>query len=214
MNFVFDFGAVLFTLPLRALVHEQLADVAPGPAAADAWADRMFGHEDWHAFDRGHLTLDEVTERHARHFGLARERLEQLFAAIPDRLLPIAPSVDLLARLKALRDADGGLRLFYLSNMPEPYARILEQRYDFLRWFDGGIFSGDVQAIKPEARIYHLLAERHDLAPERTVFIDDMPANVQAAQALGWRGTPCPWPRELEAEVLKRLAPPARVHAA
>jgi putative hydrolase of the HAD superfamily len=76
--------------------------------------------------------------------------------------------------------------LYYLSNLSEPFSRMLEQSYDFLEWFDGGIFSGDVQLIKPEPAIYELLQTRFALDPASIVFIDDMPYNVEAARALGW----------------------------
>jgi putative hydrolase of the HAD superfamily len=72
--------------------------------------------------------------------------------------------------------------------MPVPYARALERRHDFLSVFDGGIFSGDVLHIKPEPAIYEMLQTRYRLDPGSTVFIDDLPGNVQAARRLGWHG--------------------------
>jgi putative hydrolase of the HAD superfamily len=80
------------------------------------------------------------------------------------------------------------IKLYYLSNMPVPYARALERDNDFMTWFDGGVFSGDVQHIKPEPAIYQLLQTRHALEPSRTVFIDDLLGNVHAAKDLGWHG--------------------------
>ena len=41
---------------------------------------------------------------------------------------------------------------------------------------------------KPDPGIYSLLQSRYSLAPGRTVFIDDLKANVDAARALGWKG--------------------------
>jgi putative hydrolase of the HAD superfamily len=72
--------------------------------------------------------------------------------------------------------------------MPTPFARTLEHKHPFLQWFDGGIFSGDVQHIKPELAIYQLLQERYALEPKRTLLIDDLKDNVDAACGLGWRG--------------------------
>jgi putative hydrolase of the HAD superfamily len=69
--------------------------------------------------------------------------------------------------------------------------------------FDGGVFSGDVKLGKPDAAIYRLLADRHGLAPEQTLFIDDMPVNVTAAQALGWSGIHLSQPEQL-AQLLQR----------
>jgi putative hydrolase of the HAD superfamily len=107
---------------------------------------------------------------------------------IGERLQPMADTVALLAQLHALRAQRPDLRLYYLSNMPEPYARVLERRHGFLQWFDGGIFSGDVLITKPDPAIYQLLQTRYALASAQTVFIDDLHANVNAANALGWHG--------------------------
>ena len=188
MNLVFDFGAVLFTWQPVALVQANFADRAATPEAAQALARKIFSHRDWLEFDRGACTLDQAIELIAARLDLPASQLDAMLSPVGERMAPLQETVALLRTLREQRDRDGRLRLYYLSNMPAPYARQLEARHDFLRWFDGGIFSGDVQAIKPEPQIYRLLAERHGLAPERTLFIDDMHDNVDAARALGWHG--------------------------
>ena len=42
--------------------------------------------------------------------------------------------------------------------------------------------------MKPDPRIYRILLERYDIAPERAVFFDDRPDNVEAARREGIRG--------------------------
>ncbi len=79
---------------------------------------------------------------------------------------------------------------------------MLESKHGFFKWFDGGIFSGDVNLIKPAHAIYELLSGRHGLVPAQTVFIDDTLVNVQAARELGWHAihfeSPAQLSRELE----------------
>lgn len=193
MNVVFDFGAVLFTWRPIDLVTECFPDRAPTPALAGHLAHEVFGHPDWQAFDRGTTTMEEVIERTVARLGLDRQALTQLVGEIGERLVPMPDSIALLTRLHALRaqqQGNGGepLNLYFLSNMPVPYARTLERLHGFLRDFDGGIFSGDVLLIKPEAAIYQLLQNRHALEPAETVFIDDLLGNIEAAQAQGWHG--------------------------
>jgi len=203
MNIVFDFGAVLFTWQPAELVHRHFG---PLPAAeAVSLAQAIFGHEDWQAFDRGSVVFDDLLERTADRLALPAAQLDALLAPIGERLAPIAHSVDLLERLRRRREQRADVRLYYLSNMPAPYARVLEQRHAFLRWFDGGVFSGDVRLAKPDAAIYRLLAERHGLAAERTVFIDDMAANVEAARQLGWHAIHCRDTALLEQALLPHL---------
>lgn len=50
------------------------------------------------------------------------------------------------------------------------------------------MISGEVGAAKPDPRIYQALVERHGLDPASLAFVDDVPANVAAAESLGMRG--------------------------
>lgn len=193
MNVVFDFGAVLFTWRPVDLVAECFPDRAPTPALAGHLAHEVFGHPDWQGFDRGAVSMPEVIDRTVARLGLDRAALTALVESIGERLVPLPESIALLNRLDALRaqqQAKGGepLHLYFLSNMPVPYARTLERLHPFLLNFDGGIFSGDVLLIKPEPALYQLLQSRYALDPTKTVFIDDLLGNIEAAQAQGWHG--------------------------
>lgn len=188
MNYVFDFGAVLVNWQPVNMMAECFPQQADSNAHAGHLAHAVFGHPDWHSYDRGVLTMDEVIARTSERLGLDRQRFGALVRSIGRRLLPMPQSIDWLAALKAQRDAGENVRLYFLSNMPVDYARELEQTYDFVGWFDGGIFSGDVGVIKPEAAIYQQLQQRHALVPQQTVFFDDLLGNVQAARAQGWHG--------------------------
>lgn len=184
---VFDFGAVLFSWRPELLVAEQFPSQAATPQAARALAHDIFHHDDWVSFDRGVLALDHVIDRTARRLALPHHNMSTLMSGIGERLAPIPDTLELLTRLRSRREQHGDVRLYYLSNMPAPFARVLEHRHDFLRWFDGGVFSGDVQLTKPDPAIYALLETRFGLEPARTVFVDDLAANVAVAQARGWR---------------------------
>lgn len=188
MNYVFDFGAVLVTWQPVDLMAECFPQQADSSAHAGHLAHAVFGHADWQSYDRGTLTMDEVIARTSARLGLDVQRFAALVGSIGQRLLPMADSIAWLAQLKAQRDAGQDVRLYFLSNMPVDYARALEREHAFVGWFDGGIFSGDVGAIKPEAAIYQLLQERYQLQPQQTVFFDDLLGNVQAARAQGWHG--------------------------
>jgi putative hydrolase of the HAD superfamily len=201
MNVVFDLGAVLLTWEPVALVQNQLAPHAPTAEAAHALARKMFHHEDWLGFDRGTHSLDDAIGRMALRLALPADRLSEVLAPMGERLEPIPVTVELLASLRARRDAGEELRLYYLSNMPSPYARVLEYRHPFFHWFDGGIFSGDVQMIKPQREIYELLAAQYRLAAAETVFIDDSLANVLAARELGWQAIHCERPSALPGQL-------------
>ncbi|MGJ7484772.1 HAD family hydrolase [Variovorax sp. LT2P21] len=207
MNVVFDLGAVVVAWEPARLLQAHFPDRAPTPEAAQALARAFFHHEDWLAFDCGIRSVDEVVARSASRLGLSETAVHDMIAPLGERLDPIPESIELLDQLRARRDSGEDVRLFYLSNMPVPYARALERRLSFFQWFDGGVFSGDVKLIKPNSEIYELLAWRHGFDPVQTLFIDDTAANVEAARALGWRAIHCTTPKGLGAQVTRHLAP-------
>jgi 2-haloacid dehalogenase len=63
-----------------------------------------------------------------------------------------------------------------------PYA---ETTFDFLALFEGIVVSGREGVAKPDPAVFDLLLSRYDLDPGNTVFVDDSPANVAAAAAVG-----------------------------
>src|SRR5690606_21232445 len=93
--------------------------------------------------------------------------------------------------LKALAEKK---RTFLLSNTNSIHIRRFLSDYqerhavEHGAWgslFEAVHYSHDLKMRKPEARIFSALIERHQLTPERTVFIDDNQDNIQAARALG-----------------------------
>ena len=102
--------------------------------------------------------------------------------AVPSHL---AAQPDTVALMRELKDA--GHRLFYLSNMPAPYAEYLEATHDFFDWFEAGVFSARVQLIKPEPEIFRHAEGVFGVPGASCVFIDDVLHNVEAARACGWQ---------------------------
>jgi epoxide hydrolase-like predicted phosphatase len=63
-----------------------------------------------------------------------------------------------------------------------------DDRYDreqLASLFDALVISGEVGLRKPDPAIYSLAAERLGVAPEKCVFVDDLPGNLKPAAALG-----------------------------
>lgn len=184
MRIVFDFGGVLFRwrpaqLLLRELPH-RLADSAAAQALVAQFFQGYGG--DWAAFDRGEIEVPALARNIAARTGLTLQEVQGVIEGVKDELQPLPDSVALLQRLHAQ-----GRRLHYLSNMPAPYADHLEARHGFLRCFESGVFSARERLAKPEPAIFHFAAQRFGSAPGELLFLDDYPANVQAAQAAGWQ---------------------------
>lgn len=184
IHVVFDFGGVVFrwhppSLLARLWPH-RINDEAAGAAAAALFFENYQG--DWGAFDQGLIDAPTVIERITRRTGWPRAEVAQVVAAVPDELQPQAGTLALIEALKA-----AGHRLFFLSNMPEPYADHLERSYPLSQWFEAGVFSGRVKQSKPGVQIFQLALERYGVPAESCLLLDDHAVNVSAARALGWQ---------------------------
>ncbi|MFB2550910.1 HAD family hydrolase [Ensifer soli] len=60
-------------------------------------------------------------------------------------------------------------------------------KFPFLTMSRGVTVSAEIGLIKPDVAIYRHHAARFGLTPERTLFIDDSPANVDGARGAGWQ---------------------------
>jgi putative hydrolase of the HAD superfamily len=184
LKLVFDFAGVLFHWrPLR-LLQRELPHRAGDEDAARVLAQAIFqGYGgDWADFDRGTVEPGALVARIAARTGLPPEDVRTVVDAVPSELQPQPQTVALLDRLRAR-----GHPLYYLSNMPEPYARHLETAHACVGWFADGVISARVGCIKPEPAIFALAERRFGAAPAELLFIDDIAANVEAARRAGWQ---------------------------
>jgi 2-haloacid dehalogenase len=94
---------------------------------------------------------------------------------------PINETVDIFRRLKN----NSHLKFYALTNWSGELFPIALQRYEFLKWFDGIVVSGDEKTRKPFPEIYKILLSRFTIHPEKALFIDDSLRNIKGAQALG-----------------------------
>jgi 2-haloacid dehalogenase len=92
-------------------------------------------------------------------------------------------TVDVLVELRAR-----GVPIYAITNWSAETFPPQRQRFAFLSWFDGIVVSGMEGVMKPDPRIFRILCQRHRIAPETAVFIDDVADNAAAATALGMHG--------------------------
>ena len=77
------------------------------------------------------------------------------------------------------------------------------QRYDFLKWFDGIVMSGEERTRKPFAEIYQTLLDRFKVNADEAIFIDDSLRNITGAEAVGIKGFHFQSPQQLAEELQK-----------
>ena len=176
---VFDFGNVLgfFSHHRAAMQLAVYTDVAPESIQAYLFGDRL---ED--DFESGRMSVEVFR-------GLVRETFHlscddaRFDAAYADMFTPNADVGPLPALLKRR------YRLLLLSNTNELHARqFLRQFADKLSPFDALVLSYEVHLRKPDPRIFEHCRRVAGRPAEECLFIDDLPSNVEAARACGWRG--------------------------
>lgn len=88
----------------------------------------------------------------------------------------------LLAYIEAKHKA---YKVGLLSNIGPDGLKQLWPKGELEYYFDVAICSGDVGFMKPDARIYELMADRLGVEPEECIMIDDRATHVEGARATG-----------------------------
>jgi epoxide hydrolase-like predicted phosphatase len=184
---LFDFGGVFTESPFLA-AHEAGEELG---IDVDVAFDLCFGsyHHDgdhpWHRLERGEMTLED-----------ARRTLR---AMATERGYDVDP-IDFLMRLareddqrqpvvqRALAIKAGGIRTACVTNNVLEFGEGWRSLVPVDDLFDAVVDSCQAGVRKPDPRIYRLALDAVDVDAEAAVFLDDHPANVAAAEALGMRG--------------------------
>jgi len=165
----------------------------PQPAADRARIERLAGaggerlwttYWAWRPpYDRGELEGTAYWAAVAGDLGrsLAPEVLEQLVEADTLSWTHLDPSM--VAWARALGTA--GVRTGLLSNAPPELRDHILDHFGWTAGFDQLTFSCDVGQAKPAPGIYRHCLAGLGVAAEEALFVDDRPANVQAARRLG-----------------------------
>lgn len=174
---IFDYGGVL-------VFHQTESDQAKMAAVLGTSLDR-FSELYW--ADRQEYDKDQPAEQYWRAIASGAgvllseskcERLRELDTQSWMRYDPV-----MWEWVEELRSA--GKRVAILSNMPRDLGEALRDRTDRFSFFHHVTLSFELKSAKPESAIYHECLQGIGTLPERTLFLDDRIANVQAAQALG-----------------------------
>ncbi|WP_323943978.1 HAD family hydrolase [Aeromonas hydrophila] len=178
MAIIFDLGRVVVSWDPVGIVRSVRGD-----HGAEQLAERLFNHPDWLEVDRGTLSLHTMARQAEHRTGLSAAENLAILQAVPASLVPDPAMLSLIESLHG-----AGHTLYVLSNMGHASIDWLEQHQPFWRFFSGKVVSARVRMMKPEPDIYRYLLVSFDLQAEQCLFIDDSPANVTAAQALGIGG--------------------------
>jgi 2-haloacid dehalogenase len=172
---IFDFGRVLTAFEPDRIATTLLGDPVRGLRVRRA----IFAGPTWTALDRGLLSESEAAARIIDAHPDEAAGIRRFFARYKDFLETLPAG---LAMVEGARAA--GMRIYGLSNMSREAWEIVGRRRAFLALFDGVMISSLEGITKPDPAIYQRLLSRYAIDPERAVFVDDAPSNVEAARRL------------------------------
>ena len=180
MNVVFDVGDVLVRWSPIEIMRASLVSDPTGERDVEALAARFFGHELWLRLNRGHFTEAEAQILFVREFSMSPSQVSAVFHHVKDTQIAVPGTLEIVQRLHR-----AGYPLYGLTNNVHEIVAYLRKRYDFWQYFRGVVVSAEVDLLKPEPAIYRRLLSDYGLEAERSVFIDDMPGNVDGARDVG-----------------------------
>lgn len=76
--------------------------------------------------------------------------------------------------------------LYLFSNTSGLHKDFMFEHFEVFQRFQGGIYSHEAKAMKPAPRMYELAVSELGLDPARTLYIDDLPENIETGKAFGY----------------------------
>lgn len=175
---IFDFGKVLVQYDWTKPLAEASRRMGVPP---DGIKRKLFAQDLFFEFERGRLTPREFHANFERALGgqLAFDEFCELWNAIFTGA--IEPTVELALKLRAERS----VQVAVLSNTNELHAAVMRNRFGWFTGWDHVYFSHEIGQRKPDAAAFEHVLSRLNVPASRAAFVDDMPANVDAAKRLG-----------------------------
>jgi putative hydrolase of the HAD superfamily len=173
---IFDFGDVFVNLnkEMSAAEFKKLGLNGPNEELIELNAQ----------FEVGEITEEQFLEGFKKH--IPNAKVDEIRAAW-NSLIGEFP----LHRLEFLQMLCGKYRMFLLTNTDSIHIDHFEQAVgmtfsrDFYGCFEKVYYSYEMGKRKPDQQVFEYIIRKHDLKPERTLFVDDKKENTDAAAAAG-----------------------------
>ena len=182
-NVVFDFGGVIAPADLSVVVNRFKA---LGFTNIEHYLNLVRQEGFFGDFETGLIDKEQFRERVSKEVGRevtmdeCRNAYMGFFFGVPER------NLSLMRRLRS-----EGYRLSLLSNT-NPFIIEWAQSKGFDghghsldEYLDSFYLSYEMKVMKPDERIFRMMLEAENVAPEHVLYIDDGPKNVEAARQVG-----------------------------
>ena len=187
-NIIFDLGGVLLNLDVMR-TNAAFAALVGNTEIQQKLFQRLNEEGFWANYEIGALDTDEFIERiqNANPNTITAAQIQTAWSAM---LLDFPKErIEFLRKLKAQ-----GFKLFLLSNinyihLRDVYAIVQKQHglsaSEFDALFDKVYYSHLIQKRKPDLATYQFVLDDANINPQETLFFDDLPSNILAAQRCG-----------------------------
>ena len=174
----FDLGNVLCTVDVTTPT-EKLAEIS-GRSPADVH-DIVFGQRHELLFGTGKISFEDHARRAIAELGvdLSTGEFTDIYNSA---LVPSDEIYPLVARIAATH------RIALVSNTSEPHWDYARRFLPFSAQLDPVIVSHLVGSTKPEPEFYESLLMQSGIPAGQILFVDDLVANVEAAEKAGMIG--------------------------
>ena len=175
---IWDLGGVLIDWNPIYVFTDDYFDTTE---TRDYFLEKVCTH-DWNENQDAGYPIIKATEERVALFPEWESAIRDFYGRWEEMLGgPVEGSLEIFRQLKSKEE----LNFYALTNWSAETFPIARKRFDFLKWFDGILVSGEEKLRKPFPEFYKLMFDRFPINPDRSLFIDDNLRNVQAAEELG-----------------------------
>ena len=172
---LFDLGGVLFTNGTKKFVEyvnnkygldkERVKSVVDTGEIPDAYREGRIGREEFWNKAQQELNLPEEIETLEKEWINGYELIEE--------------TRDIIQELSKK------YKVYFLSDNVKERVEAVDKKFNFLSWFEDGVFSHEVGVRKPNSKIYQIALQKANVKPEEALFIDDKESALKPAKEMG-----------------------------
>ena len=174
----FDIGKVLLDFDYGIFVNRMAPRTNMGESALNTYLNQS---PLLAKYESGQISSSEFIKIVQKETGF--EGLESEFSDYFEEIF--TPISDVIEMHRVI--AEGGMATYTFSNTNEMAVRHMSRAYDFWPRFDGHVLSYEVEALKPETKMYEFLERVAGCHGREIVYVDDRPENIEAGRARGWK---------------------------
>lgn len=175
---VFDLGKVLVDFDYSIAGRRLAAKSKASPAEIQKFLDHS---PLLYRYETGLMTRQEFYDEVRQVAGYSGD-LDEFASFFADIFTEMPEMTTLHAALRSK-----GIRTYIFSNTNDMAIEHIRFAFPFFANFDGYIYSYEVGAMKPAARIYEALESMSGKRGAEVLYLDDRQENVDAGAARGWQ---------------------------